>query len=144
MKNTIKTKTVYFTFGTAQNAALEIPAEATNLVTVANLIRQSFLRFMFSRPALMSDAVLVSSIGRSNFETGALLGWKERLDAKSFELLEREVKSDIAMALAVVRFRNPAISKRDAYLAASKNEALDDDTRHFLRDFADANVAVAA
>jgi hypothetical protein len=144
MTSTIKTRTVRFTYGTVKDAALEIPDEATNLVTVANLIRQSFLRHMFSRPALMSDAVLVCSIGRSNFETGALLGWKERLDQKTFELLEDEVKSDIAMALAVVRFRNPSISKRDAFLAASKNEALDDDTRYFLRDLADANVAVAA
>lgn len=144
MTSTIKTTTVRFSYGTVNNAALEIPAEATNLVTVANLIRQCFLRHMFSRPALMSDEVLVSSIGRSNFETGALLGWKERLDEKTFGLLESEVKSDIAMALAVVRFRNPSISKRDAFLAAAKNEALDTDTRKFLRELAEVNVAVAA
>lgn len=144
MTSTIKTRTVLFTYGTAKNAALEIPAEPTNLVTVADLIRQSFLRHMFSRPALMSDEVLVSSIGRSNFETGALLGWKERLDEKTFSVLEREVKSDVAMALAVVRFRNPSISKRDAYLAAAKNEALDAEDRKFLRVFAEVNATVAA
>lgn len=144
MKNTIKTKTVYFTYGTAKDAALDIPAEDTNLVTVANLIRQSFLRFMFSRPALMSDEVLVSSIGRSNFETGALLGWKERLDEKTYELLEREVKSDVAMALAVVRYRNPSISKPDAYRAAAKNQAITAEDRKFFLACADLAVEYAA
>ena len=144
MTSSIKTRTVRFTYGTAKDAALEIPAEPTNLVTVADLIRRSFLRHMFSGPVLMSDEVLVSSIGRSNFETGALLGWKERLDEKTFELLESDVKSDIAMALAVVRFRNPSISNRDAYLTAAKNEALKDETRIFLRAVADIELPVAS
>ena len=144
MTSTIKTRTVRFTYGTAKDAVLEIPTEPTNIVTVANLIRQSFLRHMFSRPVLMSDEVLVSSIGRSNFETGALLGWKERLDEKTFGLLEDEVKSDISMALAVVQYRNPSISKRDACLAAAKNEALDADTRKFIREFAEVYATVAA
>jgi hypothetical protein len=144
MTSSIKTRTVRFTYGTAKDAALEIPAEPTNLITIAKLIHQSFLRHMFSRSALMADEVLVSSIGRDNFEAGALLGWKERLDEKSFGLLESQVKSDVAMALAVVRYRNPSISNRDAYLVAAKNEALNDDTRKFLRAAADLDVAVAS
>lgn len=129
----MKTQTVQFSYGTVKNASLKIPAEAYSLMDVVNLIQDSFLEYMF-RPGcgLMSDEVLVSSIGKSNFFAGALGGYKTRLQPDVFEALERCADNDIGLAFKVAKFRNPGISPKQAYLVASKNEALSEDVRRFL------------
>jgi hypothetical protein len=136
MNNTIKTRTVRFSFGTVKGAALQIPAQPTNLVTVARLIRESYLAWMFSKPAIMSDECLLSCIGRDNFEAGALGGWETRLDAKSFAMLKDLVNDDTAMALAIVRYRNANASERTVWSLASKIEGLSAEVRAMMQQLA--------
>lgn len=130
MNSNIKTRTVTFSYGTVKNAELLIPAEATNIVTMAALIRESYLKYMF-RPGcgLMSDEVLVSSIGQSNFFAGALGGYETRMPADDFSILKEAADNDIALAVDVAKFRDPSLSTREAYRIAAKNEALSEDTR---------------
>ena len=130
----MKTRTVSFSFGTVKDASLKIPAEAYNLVQVADLIRQSYLEYAF-RPGcgLMSDECLTSSIGHSNFMAGALGGYETRLDAELFTSLKGLLtENDVGMALAVAKFRDPSLTQNAAYIQASKNEVLSDTERKFL------------
>jgi hypothetical protein len=128
--NTIKTRTVTFTYGTAKDAALKIPDEDTNLYTVACLIRESYLDWMFARGGLMSDEVLLSCIGKANFFAGALGGWETRLDAEKFAVLKDSVeKDDVSLALAIVRRRNPSLTTAEAYRQAAKIRNLDEGTK---------------
>ena len=129
------TRTVRFSYNTCRDAALLIPAEPASLYQVAKLITQSYLDYMFSRPSLMSDEVLVSSIGKSSFFGGALGGWQTRLNAKDFAALE-SLLDDIWLAVAVVRYRDSSISPADAYRIAAKNEALSEADRKSLRAMA--------
>ena len=131
----MKTHTVRFSNATCRDAALLIPAEPASLYQVAKLITQSYLDYMFSRPSLMSDEVLVSSIGRTSFFGGALGGWQTRLNAKDFAALE-SLLDDIWLAVAVVRYRDNSISPADAYRIAAKNEALSEADRKSLRAMA--------
>lgn len=121
----MKTKTVTFSYGTVKDASLEVPAEACSLFDIAHLIQQSFFKYMF-RPGcgLMSDEVLVSSIGQANFFAGALGGYETRLNAKDFEAVKDMATSPTSLAVGVVEFRNPNISHSEKYMQASKNEAL--------------------
>lgn len=137
----MKTKTVTFSFGTVKNAALEVPAEACSIMDIVGLIHKSYLAYTF-RPGcgLMSDEVVVSSIGQGNFFAGALGGFETRLDAETFRLVKENAESRVALALAVVRFRKPGIDRSDAFLAASKNEALTADEREMLKTFAAAKL----
>ncbi len=131
----MKTKTVIFSYGTVKNASLKIPAEAYNLVQVADLIRESYLEYAF-RPenrAIVSDECVTSSIGQANFFAGALGGYETRLDAKCFASLKSLLcENDIGMAVAVAKFRMPSASKKDIYLRAAQNEVLTADVRAFL------------
>lgn len=137
MKNQLKTRSVKFTYGTAKDAVLLVPAEACSLNDIACLIRKSYLEHAF-RPGcgLMSDECVTSSIGQANFFAGALGGYETRLSAEDFAVLKSCADNDIALACDVVRFRaekqgrqmsNPAV-----YLEASKNEALSEATRAAL------------
>lgn len=82
----MKTNTVKFSYGTVKNASLKVPAEAYSLMDAAKLIQESFLEYMF-RPGcgLMSDEVLLSSIGHANFFAGALGGYETRLTAERLD-----------------------------------------------------------
>lgn len=137
MKNQIKTRSVKFTYGTAKDAVLLVPAEACSINDIACLIRKSYLEHAF-RPGcgLMSDECVTSSIGQANFFAGALGGYETRLSAADFAALKSCVESDLALACDVVRFRaekqGRQMTQQAVYLEASKNEALSQDTRRFL------------
>jgi hypothetical protein len=130
----MQTRTVTFSYGTVKEAALEIPAEPTSIIETAKLIRSSYLKYAF-RPGcgLMSDECVTSSIGHSNFMAGALGGYETRLVAADFAALKDIVMDDMAMALAVVRFRNPELSNKEAWIKASENEVLSEDMRKAMR-----------
>jgi hypothetical protein len=133
-RNNMKTRTVKFSYGTVKDASLKIPAEDFSLVQVADLTRQSYLEYAF-RPGcgLMSDECLTSSIGHSNFMAGALGGYKTRLESKAFAGLKSMlIENDVAMALAVAKFRNPSLTQNEAYIQASKNEVLSETERKLL------------
>jgi len=136
--HSLKTKTVRFTYGTCKEAALQIPAEPASLFQVARLIRESYLAYIFSKPALMSDECLLASIGRSNFEAGALGGWESRLGAEAFASLKALVQDNVPMALAIVRHRNPDIEGKEAYLQAAKIEGLSHFDKVCLESIAEA------
>lgn len=129
----MKTRTVQFSYGTVKDASLKIPAEAFSPMDAANLIRESFLEYMF-RPGcgLMSDEVLVSSIGRSNFFAGALGGYEGRVSPELFAHIKECASYDMTLAVDVAKFREPGLSDRAAYLRASQNEALCENTRRCL------------
>lgn len=129
----MKTNTVKFSYGTVKNASLKVPAEAYSLMDAAKLIQESFLEYMF-RPGcgLMSDEVLLSSIGHANFFAGALGGYETRLTAERFAALKDCAESDIGMAVEIAKFREPGASQKAVYLRASQNEALSADYRRFL------------
>ena len=137
MKNTIKTRTVQLSYGTVKNASLKVPAGPASAWVIAQLIRESFLDYMFSREnVIFSDEVAVSSIGRSHFMAGALGGYETRLEAKGFALVKEMAESDMYMALDVVRYRNPGLSNADAYRMAAKNEAVSEETRSLFLEMA--------
>ena len=131
----MKTHTVRFSNATCRDAALLIPAEPASLYQVSELIVKSYLDYMFSGACLMSDEVLVSSIGKSNFFEGALGGWETRLSAKDFAAL-KNVLDDTRLAVDVVRYRDDTLSRADAYRIAAKNEALSEADRKSLRAMA--------
>lgn len=141
----IKTRSVKFSYGTVKDATLLVPAEACSLVDIVSLIRRSYLEYAF-RPGcgLMSDEVLVSSLGRSNFFDGALGGYKTRLSAEDFNSVKELANHDAGLALDAVRFRNPGLSRREVYILASKNEALSETDRKFLEMIADHSESPAA
>lgn len=128
MTTTIKTRTVRFTYGTARDAELQIPAEPASLLTVVHLIRESLFRYMM-RGALVSDAVVVSSIGTENFLAGALGGWETRLPAAEFKILSDMTRNPVSLAVAVAQFRNPHLTLAEAYTVAAHNEALSEEDR---------------
>jgi hypothetical protein len=142
----MKTRTVTFSFGTIKNADLHIPAEDFSLFAAAQLIRQSFLEYMF-RPGcgLMSDEVLVSSIGRCNFFDGALGGYETRLSPADFKVLSDEAKNDIALACDGIRFRaekqGRELSRAEVFAEASRNESLGEDSRKMLSQMSKVNFA---
>ncbi len=130
----MKTQIVKFSYGTVKNASLQIPAEAHCIHDIVVLIRQSYLDYAF-RPenrCLVSDEVLTSSIGHSNFFTGALLGWETRMSAKDFAALKQCADDDIGMATAVAKYRMPNASRKAILLRASENTVLTEDVRAFL------------
>lgn len=129
----LPTKMVRFTYGTCKDATLKIPAAPANLVQVAELVRESFFDYMFSKGALISDEVLVSSIGASNFFAGALGGWKTRLPAKDFDLLSGLVQDPMNLAVHAAQYRDPTATLAQSYLRASQNEALNDNERTILK-----------
>lgn len=135
----MKTRIVKFTYGTAKDAELLIPTEACSLHDVAVLIRESYLKWMFSHNAIMSDECVVSSIGKSNFFAGALGGWETRLDAKDFALLKEIADDDMGLAIATVKFRkcNTGITDREAWREAAKNEVLSENVRKAMISLAD-------
>lgn len=139
----MKTRTVQFSYGTVKNGSLKVPAEPSSLWTIAHLIRQSWLEYAF-RPGcgLMSDEVLVSSIGHSNFMEGALGGWETRLSPENFKAVKELALDDALMALDTVRFRNPELDRKAHLLAAAKNEALSADQREMLTKLADLPLSI--
>jgi hypothetical protein len=129
MKNT---RTVTFSYGTCKDAVLKIPVGPHSIAMMGDLLIESYLEYMFGRGSLMSDEVLVSSIGHDNFYAGALGGYETRLNSEDFNCLKHYVDNDILLALAVTRYRNPSISKIDSYLESARNEALSQDERDAL------------
>ena len=129
----MKTTIVHFSYGTVKNAALKIPAEAYSIIDAAQLIRESYLDYAF-RPGcgLMSDEVLTSSIGKSNFFAGALGGYEQRLKPEVFAALKRCADSDEGQAIFVARYRDPEASQKAIYLRAAQNSSLSEDVRRFL------------
>ena len=134
----LKTRIVKFSNGVIKDASLKIPAEEYSIVDAAQLIRESFLDYMFSSGGLMSDEVLTSSIGQAHFFEGALGGYKQRLDPEVFAALERYLNSEFSMALDVVRYREPGLKDADLYERAMQNRVLSDDDRRALRVVRDA------
>ncbi len=132
----MKTRTVRFSYNTCRDAELLVPAEPASLYQVSELIVKSYLDYMFARPSLMSDEVLVSSIGKSNFFEGALGGWETRLNAQDFAAL-KNVLDDMRLAVDVVRYRDETISRADSFRLAAKNEALSEADRKSLRAMAE-------
>jgi hypothetical protein len=128
----MKTRTVQFSYGTVKNANLKVPAEAYSIVDAVKLIRESFLEYMFSRPCLMSDEVLVSSIGHSNFFEGALGGYESRVNPEFFKAMKGYALSAAGQALAVAEYREPKASRKQHYIRASKCEAVPENERKFL------------
>ena len=126
MTTKIATRTVTFTYGTCKDAALKIPAKGqpASLRDIIDLIRSSYLEYMFSSPILMSDEVLVSSIGRNHFFAGALGGWKLRLEAKAFETLEMLASNNAVLAVRVAQYRDSNLTFDEAREIAKKNKAL--------------------
>jgi hypothetical protein len=138
------TRTVTFTYGTAKDAALKVPVGPTNLYTIASLIRESYLDWMFDRPVMMSDEVLMSCIGKNNFFAGALGGWQTRLNPKDFAALKELAEDDdVAMALAIVRRRNPGITAAGAYRQAATIRNLSPSLRESFLALADRPAVLA-
>jgi len=133
----MKTSIVKFTYGTAKDAELLIPTGEYNLYQLAQLLRASYLMWAF-RPGcgLMSDEVLLSSIGKADYFAGALGGFKTRLDAEAYAELEKMVNYAPALALAIVRTRRPGLSLAEQHRAASQNTALDPAHRRYLAECA--------
>lgn len=138
----MKTQIVKFSFGLVKNAALEIPAEAYSLHSAACLIRKSYLAWRFGpdNRSIMSDEVVVSSLGQAHFFAGALGGYETRLDAKTFASLKECAESAVALAVDVVRFRaekqGRKLTTQQTYAEASRNEALSADEREILNSLA--------
>lgn len=126
-------RTVTFNYGTCKDAVLKIPVGPHSIAMMGDLLIESYLEYMFGRGSLMSDEVLVSSIGHDNFFAGALGGYETRLNPEDFTCLKHYVDNDIILALAVTRYRNPSMSKVAAYLSAAKNEALSQEERGALK-----------
>jgi hypothetical protein len=142
MKNTIKTRTVQFSYGLVKDASLKVPVGSYCIHDIVVLIRESYLDWAF-RPennTLMSDEVLTSSIGQAHFVAGALGGYKPRISAETYWMVEESVKDDWSMAMAVARYRMPGATLGEIYLRASKNEVLDDYTRKNLAIMASPEV----
>jgi hypothetical protein len=129
----MNTRTVKFSYGTVKDASLKIPAEAYSVVDAVKLIRESYLEYMF-RPGcgLMSDEVLVSSIGQANFFAGALGGYESRVDAEFFKNMQSYINHAPGLALAVAEYREPTATRKQHYIRASKNESLSATERKFL------------
>ena len=138
----MKTRMVTFSYSTVKNASLEVPAEPASIWDTAKLIRSSYLNHAF-RPGcgLMSDECLLSSIGKSNFFAGALGGFESRLDKETFRLLKESADNEIALAVDIVRFRNPQISEKAVYEQDAKNEALSEGIRECLMKLAEMKAA---
>ena len=133
MKNTIKTRTVQFSYGFVKDASLKVPAGPASIHDIVALIRESYLDWAFSPGCgLMSDEVLTSSIGQAHFVAGALGGYKTRLGAETYEIVEHSVKDDCGMAMAVAEYRMPGATLDEIYRRASENEVLKETTRNFL------------
>lgn len=135
MKNTIKTRTVQFSYGTVNDASLKVPVGPHSIYDIVSLIRESYLDWAF-RPGcgLMSDAVLTSSIGQANFLAGALGGYETRLDAKTFKTVADYASDSVGMAMAVARYRMPGATLRQVYERVSQNDALSECEREFCRN----------
>lgn len=135
MKNTIKTRTVQFSYGTVKNASLKVPAGPASIYDIVALIRESYLDWAF-RPGcgLMSDEVLTSSNGQANFFVGALGGYETRLDERTFKIVWDYASDSVGMAMAVARYRMPGAKLRQVYERVSQNEALSDSEREFCRN----------
>jgi hypothetical protein len=135
----IKTRSVKFSFGLVKDAVLEIPAEAYSINDAACLIRKSYLAWRF-RPGcgLMSDEVVVSSLGQAHFFAGALGGYALRIAPETFPALKSSAESPVALACDVVRLRaekqGRTVTQAQVYAEASKNEALSDDERKMLSE----------
>lgn len=140
----MKTRIVTFSYGTIKNAKLDIPAEAHSVVDIVNLIRQSYLDYVFgSRNCIFSDECATSSIGQSNFFAGALGGYKTRLEPKVFEAVESMTNHLPGLALAVARRRDPSLTEAQVYARAAKNDALSATDRAFLAKVAESYAATA-
>ncbi len=139
----MKTRSITFSNGLVKDAVLKVPAEACSLFHIAQLIRQSYLEWRFDGRSIMSDEVIVSSIGQANFFAGALGGYETRLSPDDFKRVKQLAESAVALAVDTVKFRkcNAGISIRDAYLQASRNEALSEFDRKFLADMAELPTA---
>lgn len=136
----IKTRSVLFSYGLVKDALLEIPAEAYSLHDVACLIRRSYLAWRFDGHSIMSDEVVVSSLGQAHFFAGALGGYETRLDAKTFASLKDCANSAIALAVDVVKLRagkqGKTLTDAEVYTQASRNEALNATERDMLASLA--------
>jgi len=133
----MKTKIVTFSYGTVKDASLKVPAESYSVYSLCSLIRESYLDYAFrSGSGLMSDACLTSSIGHDNFMAGALGGYETRLTPEVFALVKDSINSELQMALAVARYREPNATSSDIYMRASKNDALSEENRDFLSQMA--------
>lgn len=138
----IKTRSVLFSFGLVKDAALEIPAEAYSLNDAACLIRKSYLAWRFGpdNRSIMSDEVVVSSLGQAHFFAGALGGYQSRLDAKTFAALKDCAESAVSLAVEVVKLRaakqGRTLTQAEVYTEAARNEALSASEREILASLA--------
>lgn len=138
----MKTASFKFSYGLVKNASLEVPSEACSIHDITCLIFKSYLAWRFGpeNRAIMSDEVVVSSLGKSHFFAGALGGYEGRLDAETFALLKQSADNDIMLACDVVRFRaekqGRTMSRAEVMVEASKNEALDESSRKALAEMA--------
>jgi hypothetical protein len=135
----LKTRTVRFSNGVVRNAALKVPAEDCSLFQLAQLIRESYLEWVFNGSSIFSDEVAVSSIGKSHYFAGALGGYETRLSLEDFAVVKANAESDVSLALEVVRYRrcNAGLSNVEVYRRASRNESLSERDRQFLRGLAE-------
>lgn len=130
----MKTRTVKFSYGLVKDADLQVPAEAYSIVDAATLIIDSYLAWRF-RPgcSLMSDEVVVSSLGQAHFFAGALGGYESRLQPEVFQALKRYASAPEPLAVATVRFRDPSLKGSAVYARAAENTELSAEVRSFLR-----------
>jgi hypothetical protein len=132
----MKTHTTTFSFGTIKNATLHIPTGPTTLGHIVDAARKSYFEYALGR-GLISDEVLTSSIGKSNFFEGVLAGYESRVTPNELTHLKSMLTDDdIGQAVAVVKFRSPELSKKEVYHRASSNRALSDTDRRFFENLA--------
>ena len=136
MKNTLKTRTVQFSYGFVKDASLKVPAGPASIYDIVSLIRESYLDWAFrpERASIMSDEVVTSSLGQADFFAGALGGYEIRLDARTFKMIADYASDSVGMAMAVARYRMPGATLRQVYERVSENEALSDSEREFCRN----------
>jgi len=131
MKNT-NTKTFEIEYGVVKDGLLTLPVEG-NAYTYAEHIIQSYLDWRF-RPqsGIFSDAVALSSIGKSHFFEAVFSGLDERIQNKEFCKWIKDFCSDIYLAIAIAKRRNPELTHDEASRKALKNEALSEKDRRSL------------
>ena len=138
------TKTVTFTHGVAKNAELEVPTESASIVSITQLIHKSLVKHKLNQGGLISDSVILSSIGTSHFLEGAFLGYEERFkkagqDQQTIDCLKDRIFSEIPIALALVEYRYGITDPNEQYEKLATLEGLSEETQKFYKLLIDMN-----
>lgn len=75
----MKTNKVVVNYGTIKSMEVELPAEGYNCIELLKAWVSGFIKYM-TENSVVSDDVLISSIGKSHAHEALILGIKERIN----------------------------------------------------------------